>query len=87
SATSVAGRVAALRRRGAKLVLVFSAGEAGLGEVAIHLGRSPKAVARRLGHPVIVMADTDHNLSTEGAQERMRQIISDTLTAIATETG
>lgn len=79
SATSVAGRVAAIRKRGASLVLVFSEGEAGLGEVAIHLGRSPKTLARRLGHPMVVLPGTDHNLSTEGAQERMRRILTDTL--------
>lgn len=79
SATSVAGRIAALRKRGASLTLVFSEGEAGLGEVAIHLGRSPKAVAKRLGHPVIVLPETDHNMSTEGAQTRMHEILKGVL--------
>ena len=79
SATSVAGRVATLRKRGASLTLVFSEGEAGLGEVAIHLGRSPKTVAKRLGHPVIVLPETDHNMSTEGAQERMHEILKGVL--------
>ncbi len=79
SATSVAGRCAAFRKRGGKLVLVFSEGEAGLGEVAMHLGRSPARVAKSLGHPVIVLPDTDHNMSTEGAQERMKQILLDAL--------
>ncbi|MCJ2015488.1 alpha/beta hydrolase [Methylobacterium sp. J-076] len=80
---SVAGRVAAIRKRGARLVLVFSAGEAGLGEVAAHLGRSPAKVARRLGHPLVILPDTDHNLSTAGAQERMREILVATLAAAA----
>lgn len=87
SATSVAGRVAALRKRGMRLVLVFSAGEAGLGEVGIHLGRSPKAAARRIGHPVVILPDTDHNLSSEGAQERIRDIILDTLDRTARPRG
>lgn len=87
SAASVAGRVAAIRRRGGRIVLVFSAGEAGLGEVAVHLGRSAAAVARRLGHPVVVLPETDHNLSTEGAQERMQEILLDALAATAAETG
>lgn len=85
SSTSVAGRIAAFRKRGAKLALVFSAGEAGLGEVALHVGRSPKTVAKRLGHPMVVLADTDHNLSTDGAQEQMRRIVTDTLLATAAE--
>ncbi|MFC6788205.1 alpha/beta fold hydrolase [Methylobacterium komagatae] len=81
SATSVAGRCAAFRKRGAKLVLIFSEGEAGIGEVAMHLGRSPARIAKRLGHPVILLPDTDHNMSTEGAQERMRQIIIDAISS------
>ena len=85
SATSVAGRIAAFRRRGAKLVLVFSAGESGLGEVAVHVGRSAKTVAKRLGHPVVVLSDTDHNLSTEGAQERMHRIVTEALAAADTQ--
>ena len=82
SATSVAGRVAAFRKRGAKLVLVYSTGETGIGEVALHLGRSPATVARRLGHPMVVLPDTDHNMSTQGAQDRMRRIITDTLASM-----
>ncbi len=80
SATSVAGRVAAIRKRGAKLVLVFSEGESGIGEVATNLGRGPDLQARRLGHPVVLLEDTDHNLSTEGAQDRLREILIGVLT-------
>lgn len=87
SAGSVAGRVAAIRRRGGRIVLVFSAGEAGLGEIAAHLGRSAATVARRLGQPVVVLPETDHNLSTEGAQERIREILLAALAATAAETG
>lgn len=86
SPTSVAGRIAAIRRRGGRLVLVFSAGETGLGEVAAHLGRSASGVSRRLGSPVAVLPETDHNLSTAGAQDRMREIILDALEATAAET-
>lgn len=87
SAGSVAGRIAAIRRRGGRIVLVFSAGEAGLGEVAAHLGRSAATVTRRLGHPVVVLPETDHNLSTGGAQERMRTILLEALATTASETG
>jgi len=38
-------------------------------------------VARRLGHEMVVLPDTDHNMSTEGAQDRMRRLITDTLAA------
>lgn len=86
SSASVAGRIAAIRRRGGRLFLVFSAGEAGLGEVAAHLGRSASGVSRRLGHPVAVLPETDHNLSTAGAQDLMREIILDALKATAAET-
>ncbi len=83
SAKSVAGRIAQVRKRGARLVLVFSEGEAGLGEVATHLGRSPDGLAKRLGHPMVLLRDTDHNLSTEGAQDRLKAILLDVLTGLS----
>lgn len=84
-ATSVAGRIARIRKRGARLILVFSAGEAGLGEVAAHLGRSPKRLARRLGHPMVLLPETDHNLSTPGAQETLRTLLWDVMQDTAVE--
>jgi pimeloyl-ACP methyl ester carboxylesterase len=86
SATSVAGRIALFRKRGARMILVFSAGEFGLGEVATHLGRSPRALAKRLGHPLVVLPDTDHNLSTEGAQGRLEEILSEVMAATSAGT-
>jgi len=86
SAKSVAGRIDAIRKRGARLILVFSQGESGLGEVATHLGGSPQALARRLGHPLVLLPETDHNLSTTGAQDRLRDILSTVLTTTAAET-
>lgn len=84
-ATSVAGRIARIRKRGARLVLVFSEGEAGLGEVATHLGRSPERLSRRLGHPMVLLPETDHNLSTPGAQEKLRTLLWDVIQATAAE--
>ena len=86
SAKSVGGRIALLRKRGARLVLVFSEGEAGLGEVATHLGRSPDRLAKRLSHPMVLLPDTDHNLSTEGAQDRLKAILRDVLTGPSADT-
>jgi alpha-beta hydrolase superfamily lysophospholipase len=86
SSKSVAGRIAAIRKRHARLVLVFSAGEAGLGEVATHLGRSPRTLAKRLGHPLVVLPETDHNLCIAGAQDRLREILLETLKTAAADT-
>lgn len=86
SAKSVAGRIALLRKRGARLIFVYSEGEAGLGEVAAHLGRSPDRLAKRLGHPMVLLPDTDHNLSTEGAQDRLKAILRDVLAGLTTDT-
>lgn len=76
-ARSVAGRIAALRKRGQHLVLVYSAGDIGLVDAQAQLGRSPRTVGRRLGRPLAILADTDHNMSTEGAQDRLRAILLD----------
>lgn len=80
---SVARRVAALRRRGAHLRLVYSAGDPGLAALRARLGRSPARVARRIGAPVAIIAGTDHNLGTPEAQARLAAILSDLIESVA----
>ena len=65
---TVVRRIAALRRRGAQLRLVYSAGDPGLADLRLQLGRSP---ARHLGAPVAILADADHDLSTRAAQAHL----------------
>lgn len=76
-ARSAAGRIAALRRRGQHLVLVYSAGDVGIPDAHAQLGRSPARIARRLGRPLVIVEGADHNMSTDGAQDRLRAILLD----------
>ncbi|TXN26979.1 thioesterase, partial [Methylobacterium sp. WL19] len=72
---SVAQRIAALRRRGAHLELVYSAGDRGLAALHEALGRSPARMARRLGGPVTIIEGADHDLSPAAAQARMTEVL------------
>lgn len=65
---SVARRVAAIRRRGAEIRLLYSAGDPGLIAARRHLGRFPGRADRRLGAPVTVVVGADHNLGSPEAQ-------------------
>nr|WP_243930824.1 alpha/beta hydrolase family protein [Methylobacterium sp. J-076] len=76
-ARTVAGRIAALRRGGRSLVMVYSAGDVGIPDAYARLGRSPAKIVRRLGRPLTILDGTDHNLSTDGAQDRLRGIVLD----------
>ena len=75
-------RIANLRRRGAKLVLLYSAGDLGLVDLRTQLGSLVSAAAH-LGEPVHVITGADHTFSTENAQDlllREIQRIVSTLT-------
>ncbi|MFH6783862.1 MULTISPECIES: alpha/beta fold hydrolase [Methylobacterium] len=73
--TSVAGQVAAIRRRGARICMIYSADDLGIPTVAAHFGTSEARVARRLGYPVEILEGTDHNLSRAVDQDRIFTII------------
>ncbi|QRE72758.1 alpha/beta hydrolase [Methylobacterium aquaticum] len=75
SAASVAGRVARLRRRGARICMVYSADDLGIPTVRAHFGEAEARVARRLGYPVEILAGTDHNLSRPADQDRVFAIL------------
>ena len=77
---SVARRVRAMRGRGVHLRLVYSAGDPGLAQVALHLSRDP---ARRLGTPVTVIEGADHDLSPPAAQARLAACLDELLCAVA----
>lgn len=78
---SVARRVAAIRRRGAEIRLLYSAGDPGLAALRRSLGRDPDRVARRLGAPVTIVPGADHNLGSAGAQAVLGQAVRDLLRA------
>ncbi|MCJ2136276.1 alpha/beta hydrolase [Methylobacterium sp. J-026] len=78
---SVARRVAAIRRRGAEIRLVYSAGDPGLAALRRHLGRSPSRAGRRLGAPVTIVPDADHNLGSAAAQAVLGLAVRDLLRA------
>lgn len=73
---SVIRRIADLRKRGASLRLVYSAGDHGLEALREELGRTPRQVARRLGEPAFVIENADHDLSTAIAQAQLEAIVS-----------
>ncbi len=76
---TVAQRVAKLRQRGARLRLVYSAGDRGLGSLHEHLGRTPEMIARRLGEPAMIIEAVDHDLSTRTSQEELNRLLRDFL--------
>ena len=76
---SIRERIADLRRRGAKLVMIYSAGDLGLVDLHTQLGSFDNAAAI-LGEPVRVIADADHAFSAEPAQAALLQELR-TLTA------
>ncbi|TGE00814.1 alpha/beta fold hydrolase [Methylobacterium nonmethylotrophicum] len=71
----VVDRVAALRRRGARICMVYSADDLGIPTVAAHFGGSEARIARRLGYPVQILHGTDHNLSRPADQDRVFAIL------------
>ncbi len=63
----IQARIAELRRRGARLVMLFSAGDLGLRDLHAQLGPLDRAAAI-LGEPVHIIADVDHTFAAEPAQ-------------------
>ncbi len=88
---SVARRVARARRRGAEIRLVYSAGDPGLTALHRHLGRTPGRADRRLGAPVTIVPDVDHNFSSARAQallgEHLRVLLQAVQEARASRAG
>ncbi len=74
---TVVGRIRKIRQRGASLTLIFSANEPGLMEVHAKLGRTPSEVERKLGRPVVVIDQADHNLTVAGTLDKFYTILSD----------
>jgi pimeloyl-ACP methyl ester carboxylesterase len=79
---SVARRVADVRRRGAEIRLLYSAGDPGLAALRRHLGRAPGRAERRLGAPVTIVPGTDHNLGSREAQAQVAQALRALLQAV-----
>ncbi|WP_156376218.1 alpha/beta fold hydrolase [Methylobacterium sp. Leaf117] len=79
---SAARRVARLRRRGATIRLIYSAGDPGLAALRRHLGRSPGPADRRLGAPVTIVPDIDHNFSSAEAPALLGRHLREVLRAV-----
>ena len=79
---SVTRRVAAIRRRGGHIRLLYSAGDPGLIAARRHLGRLPDRAERHLGAPVTVVPDADHNLGSPQAQALLAQTLGELLRAV-----
>lgn len=82
---SVPRRIAAMRRRGMQLRLIYTAGDPGLALLRSQLGRLPRWIERRLGAPVRILAGTDHNFSTLEAQARLSENVREIITGIGTQ--
>lgn len=66
-AAPIAARIADLRRRHTRLVLLYSAGDLGLVDLRTQLGSLERA-GDLLGEPVRIVAKADHSFSAEAAQ-------------------
>lgn len=60
-----------LSRRGTKVSLVFSEGDAGLGELATYFGRDGRRLAACRGTRLRMVPKADHNFTHLGARQRM----------------
>ncbi|GJD60525.1 hypothetical protein MPEAHAMD_0663 [Methylobacterium frigidaeris] len=74
---TVARRLSRLRRRGARIHLVYGQGDRGIAALAANLGKSHEGAARKLGYPVTILDGVDHNLSRAADQERLFAIVRD----------
>ncbi len=83
-APPIAARVAALRRRGARLALLYSAGDLGLIDLRLHLG-PPDRAADILGERVHVVAGADHSFSAPPAQALLLRELDRMATACAAD--
>ncbi|KAA0124691.1 thioesterase [Methylobacterium sp. P1-11] len=79
---SPARRIAALRRRGAEIRLLYSAGDPGLSALRRQLGSSPGRADRRLGAPVTVVPGVDHNFGSGAAQARVAEALHELMRAV-----
>ncbi|WP_267360384.1 MULTISPECIES: alpha/beta fold hydrolase [unclassified Methylobacterium] len=79
---TVAGRIGNIRLRGAGLTLVFSPNEPGLTEVHAKLGRTPSEVERKLGRPLVMIEQADHNLTVDGTLDKFYEIILESIKCV-----
>lgn len=79
--TSIPDRVAHLRKRGARLALLYSADDLGLVDLRKQFGSSASRLAQTFGRPVCIVQGADHAFSASHA----RAELLDTLVAVATE--
>ena len=74
---SIASRVRDLRLRGARLLLIYSAGDLGLADVRTHLGGSVDRASSLVGEPIRIVPGTDHSFSSKTAQAALLGVICD----------
>lgn len=77
SRRSIASRVKDLRLRGARLLLIYSAGDLGLADVRLHLGGSIDRASSLVGEPIRIVPGTDHSFSSKTAQSELLRVVCD----------
>ena len=64
-----------LSRRGVEILLVYSIGDGGIDELALHFGAGGRGLARIPGAAVATIAEADHNLTSRPARERLAGLV------------
>ena len=72
-------------RRGARVLAVFSEGDAGIDELAIYMGAGGKHLLRLRGARIAFIEDADHNLTPRHARDKFLGILLTFLREIAPE--
>ncbi len=80
----IAVRIASVRQRGARLSLLYSAGDLGLVDLRLHLGSLDQAAAI-LGERVQIVPAADHSFSAEPAQDLLLRELHRMATACAVD--
>ncbi|MDX7950588.1 alpha/beta fold hydrolase [Lichenihabitans sp. Uapishka_5] len=70
-------RIAAVRRRGAQLALLYSAGDLGLTDLHVRFGRAPARLEKTFGRPVRIVPGVDHAFNAMPAREALYETLID----------
>ncbi|MBL8587253.1 MAG: hypothetical protein JNK46_01860, partial [Methylobacteriaceae bacterium] len=73
---TVSHKFARLSARGARVMLVYSEEDGGLDELAAHLGEGGRAFLRLPHTRLEILADADHNLTSQAARDRMGELLA-----------
>lgn len=65
-----------LDARGARLLLVYSADDGGLDELALHMGAGGRRLRALQGVEIAIIEGADHNLSQQAAREKLFELMA-----------